>query len=188
MNNKYVKYDHDMESLMAYDKYGAGLAPGDTVLYRIYKDIFGMFSALTEYKCYVQKVLSENEIMIAGSKVKDGTIVNSREVVYAGHKSSTVKTRPYVPKSEIPPISDSINSTEIKQALVSRDSYTIDEGTMGFHDYTTHKEDMKSFIDSVSSVANDLEHKCDCEIINISYINEDLASIIYRKKVNHDKE
>lgn len=113
----------------------------------------------------------------------DGTIVNSR----GGHKSSTVKRRPPVSESEIS-ASDDTNNTEIKQILISRDSYTIDEGTMGFHDYTTHKEDIKSFIDNVSRVANDLKHKCDCEIINISYINEDLASIIYRKKVSHDKE
>lgn len=45
----------------------------------------------------------------------------------------------------------------IKQDIIKRNSKTVDEGTMGFHDYVTHKEP-------------------------IDYPTEDLAIIVYKEK------
>lgn len=66
----------------------------------------------------------------------------------------------------------------IKQVIVKRNSKTVDEGTMGFHDYTTHKEPIDEFIERVSKCANEV---CD-KVINIAYPTEDLAIIVYKEK------
>lgn len=66
----------------------------------------------------------------------------------------------------------------IKQVIVERNSKTIDEGTMGFHDYTTHKEPINEFLKRVSKCANELCGK----VINIAYPTEDLAIIVYKEK------
>lgn len=65
---------------------------------------------------------------------------------------------------------------EIGQILINRASREVDEGTMGFHDYTTYKEDFLVFINRVSSIANELKNK---RVINISYPSEDKAVICY---------
>ena len=65
---------------------------------------------------------------------------------------------------------------KIGQILVNRKKNEIDEGTMGFHDYVTYKEDLKVFMDRVSSIANELENK---KVISISYPSEDIAIICY---------
>ena len=66
----------------------------------------------------------------------------------------------------------------IKQVIVERNSKTVDEGTMGFHDYTTHKEPIDEFIERVSKCANEVCGK----VINIAYPTEDLAIIVYKEK------
>lgn len=66
----------------------------------------------------------------------------------------------------------------IKQVIVKRNSKTVDEGTMGFHDYTTHKEPIDKFIERVSKCANEVCGK----VINIAYPTEDLAIIVYKEK------
>lgn len=66
----------------------------------------------------------------------------------------------------------------IKQVIVKRNSKTVDEGTMGFHDYTTHKEPIDEFIERVSKYANEVCGK----VINIAYPIEDLAIIVYKEK------
>lgn len=66
----------------------------------------------------------------------------------------------------------------IKQVIVKRNSKTVDEGTMGFHDYTTHKEHIDEFIERVSKCANEACGK----VINIAYPTEDLAIIVYKEK------
>ena len=64
----------------------------------------------------------------------------------------------------------------IGQIIIKRESREVDEGTMGFHDYTTYKEDFLAFVNRVSSIANELENN---RIINISYPSEDKAVICY---------
>lgn len=66
----------------------------------------------------------------------------------------------------------------IKQVIVKRNSKTVDEGTMGFHDYTTHKEPIDEFIERVSKCASEVCGK----VINIAYPTEDLAIIVYKEK------
>lgn len=58
----------------------------------------------------------------------------------------------------------------IKQDIIKRNSKTVDEGTMGFHDYVTHKEPIEEF--------NEICGK----VINIAYPTEDLAIIVYKEK------
>ena len=66
----------------------------------------------------------------------------------------------------------------IKQIMVERNKKYVNEGMMGFDDYTLKKEPMKDFCLRVSNEAN----KIDGKIINISYLSEDLAIIIYKYK------
>lgn len=80
---------------------------------------------------------------------------------------------------------------KIGQILVNRETKTVDEGTMGFHDYVTHKEDLSTFMDRVSSIANKLNNK---HVISINYLSEDKAIIVYvdinkikQKGDNNDK-
>ena len=68
----------------------------------------------------------------------------------------------------------------IGQIVVRRNERTVDEGTMGFHDYVTHKEEFSNFTDRVSVFANLLENK---KVINISYPSEDIAVIAYESEV-----
>lgn len=67
----------------------------------------------------------------------------------------------------------------IKQAFIERRNKTVDEGTMGFHDYTTHKEPIIEFLERVSRHANEISGK----VINIAYPTEDLAIIVYKEKM-----
>ena len=39
---------------------------------------------------------------------------------------------------------------KLKQMVVMRESHERDEGTMGFHDYVTVKEDFNKFVDRVT--------------------------------------
>ena len=66
----------------------------------------------------------------------------------------------------------------IKQVIVTRNSISVDEGTMGFHDYTTHKEPINEFLERVTKCANELCGK----VINIASPTEDLAIIVYKEK------
>lgn len=66
----------------------------------------------------------------------------------------------------------------IKQVIIKRSSKTVDEGIMGFPDYTTHKEQFEEFSERVLKCANDVCGK----VINIAYPTEDLAIIIYKEK------
>ena len=67
-------------------------------------------------------------------------------------------------------------SSVIEQIIINRDKKTIDEGTMGFHDYVSHKEDFSKFVERVSKTANELKDK---KILNINYPTEDIAVICY---------
>ena len=66
----------------------------------------------------------------------------------------------------------------IKQVIIKRNSKTVDEGTMGFHDYTTHKEPIEEFSERVLQCANEVDGK----VINIAYPTEDLAIVVYKEK------
>ena len=44
----------------------------------------------------------------------------------------------------------------VEQKVISRATRTRDEGTMGFHDYVTYKEDFEVFVKRVTNIANDL--------------------------------
>ena len=68
----------------------------------------------------------------------------------------------------------------VNQVLVIRDSYEVDEGTMGFHDYVTKKENFQNFVSNVTNKANDLA-KSGNKILNIAYPNEDTAIIVYKE-------
>lgn len=68
----------------------------------------------------------------------------------------------------------------VNQVLVIRDSYEVDEGTMGFPDYVTKKENFQNFVSNVTNKANDLV-KSGNKILNITYPNEDTAIIVYKE-------
>ena len=51
-----------------------------------------------------------------------------------------------------------------------------DEGTMGFHDYVTVKEDFNKFVDRVTEACETVNGK----FLGVSYPNEDTAVILYR--------
>lgn len=68
----------------------------------------------------------------------------------------------------------------VNQVLVIRDSYEVDEGTMGFTDYVTKKEDFQNFVSNVTNKANDLV-KSGNKVLNIAYHNEDTAIIVYKE-------
>lgn len=65
---------------------------------------------------------------------------------------------------------------KIKQIVIKRESYKRDEGTMGFHDYVTVKEDFNKFVDRVTEVCETVDGK----FLSVSYPNEDTAVIMYR--------
>lgn len=74
----------------------------------------------------------------------------------------------------------------IKQIMVERNKKYVNEGIMGFDDYSLRKEPyslrkepMKEFCLRVSDEANNIDGK----IINISYPSEDLAIIVYKNKI-----
>lgn len=67
----------------------------------------------------------------------------------------------------------------IKQIILERNKKYVNEGTMGFDDYTLKKEPMKDFCLRVSNEANNIDGK----IINICYPSEDLAIIVYKNKI-----
>lgn len=67
---------------------------------------------------------------------------------------------------------------KIKQIVVKRESHKRDEGTMGFHDYVTVKEDFTEFVEMVTKACETVNGK----ILNISYPNEDIAVIVIRYK------
>ena len=66
----------------------------------------------------------------------------------------------------------------IEQKVISRATRTKDEGTMGFHDYVTYKEDFEVFVKRVTNIVNDLQN---CKIISICYPTEDKSVICYKK-------
>lgn len=65
----------------------------------------------------------------------------------------------------------------IRQETLIRNSKTVDEGTMGFHDYVDKKESMEAFIQRVTDKMNDINGYAD--VFNVSYPNEDTAIITY---------
>lgn len=65
----------------------------------------------------------------------------------------------------------------IKQKIVTRHVTTVDEGTMGFHDYVDKKESNEIFIQRVTDDMNDINMYAN--VINIAYPNEDTAIITY---------
>lgn len=67
---------------------------------------------------------------------------------------------------------------KIEQIVVKRESHKRDEGTMGFHDYVTVKEDFTEFVERVTKACETVNGK----ILNISYPNEDIAVIVIRYK------
>lgn len=67
----------------------------------------------------------------------------------------------------------------IKQMILKRDKKYVNEGIMGFDDYSLRKEPIKDFYLRVSDEANNIDGK----IINISYPSEDLAIIVYKNKI-----
>jgi hypothetical protein len=65
---------------------------------------------------------------------------------------------------------------KLKQMVVMRESHERDEGTMGFHDYVTVKEDFNKFVDRVTEACETVNGK----FLGVSYPNEDTAVILYR--------
>lgn len=50
---------------------------------------------------------------------------------------------------------------KLKQMVVMRENHERDEGTMGFHDYVTVKEDFNKFVDRVTEA---------CETVNGKFL------------------
>lgn len=69
----------------------------------------------------------------------------------------------------------------IKQTILYRKFKHVDEGTMGFSDWTTKKEDMSEFVDRVTEEANKSKPENNEFIIAISYPNSDTAIIVINK-------
>ena len=67
---------------------------------------------------------------------------------------------------------------KLKQMVVMRESHERDEGTMGFHDYVTVKEDFNKFVDRVTEACETVNGK----FLGVSYPNEDTAVILYRSR------
>lgn len=65
---------------------------------------------------------------------------------------------------------------KLKQIVVMRENHETDEGTMGFHDYVTVKEDFNKFVDRVTEACETVEGK----FLSVSYPNEDAAVILYK--------
>lgn len=65
---------------------------------------------------------------------------------------------------------------KLKQMVVMRESHERDEGTMGFHDYVTVKEDFNKFVDRATEACETVNGK----FLGVSYPNEDTAVILYR--------
>lgn len=65
---------------------------------------------------------------------------------------------------------------KLKQLIVKRNSTERDEGTTGFHDYTTIKEYFEQFVARVSEACENVYGK----FLSVSYPNEDIAVILYR--------
>ena len=42
----------------------------------------------------------------------------------------------------------------LRAEVIVRESWRVDDGTMGFHDYVTHKENFSDFVDRVLREAN----------------------------------
>lgn len=63
--------------------------------------------------------------------------------------------------------------------MVERNKKYVNEGILGFDDYSLRKEPIKDFCLRVSDEANNI----DGEIINIYYPSEDLAIIVYKNKI-----
>lgn len=64
---------------------------------------------------------------------------------------------------------------KIEQIIVHRISTMVDEGTMGFSDWTMRKETMGEFVQRVTNTMNQYN------TIYVSYPNEDMAIIQYWK-------
>lgn len=64
---------------------------------------------------------------------------------------------------------------KLKQIIVKRNSTERDEGTMGFHNYITVKEDFDQFVERVSEACENVDGK----FLSVSYPNEDIAVILY---------
>lgn len=64
---------------------------------------------------------------------------------------------------------------KLKQLIVKRNHTERDEGTMGFHDYTTVKEDFEQFVARVSEACENVDGK----FLSVSYPNENIAVILY---------
>lgn len=75
--------------------------------------------------------------------------------------------------------------THISQLTLSRSHHTVDEGTMGFHDYVDHYEEYPAFIDRVTTAANELTDRGG-KLLSIGYPSEKLAVISYLKPVMKD--
>ena len=48
---------------------------------------------------------------------------------------------------------------KLKQMVVMRENHERDEGTMGFHDYVTVKEDFNKFVDRVTEACETVSGK-----------------------------
>lgn len=68
------------------------------------------------------------------------------------------------------------NMQKLKQMVVMRENHERDEGTMGFHDCVTVKEDFNKFVDRVTEACETVNGK----FLGVSYPNEDTAVILYR--------
>ena len=62
---------------------------------------------------------------------------------------------------------------KVEQIIVHRISTMVDEGTMGFSDWTMRKETMEEFVQRVTNTMNQYN------TIYVSYPNEDMAIIQY---------
>ena len=76
----------------------------------------------------------------------------------------------------------------ILQKIIYRQSYTVDEGTQGFHDYVTKYESFEDFVMKVRAEANIIDLSSGFEIINISYPDKNTAVIVYKQLKLDDEE
>lgn len=66
-----------------------------------------------------------------------------------------------------------------KQSIEFRKKRTVDKGTMGFSDYeTVYDLTFSEWVNTITEKYN----KDNIKIINISYINDETAIIVYKEK------
>ena len=68
---------------------------------------------------------------------------------------------------------------KLKQMVVMRESHERDEGSMGFHDYVTVKEDFNKFVDRVTEA---------CETVNGKFLGVSYPCLLYTSPSPRDRQ